>query len=268
MAMKKDDAGHEGSTLDRGVAESFSPQSALRREQGGTSDRLSEERYRAFIERIDEGVYETDIDGHFVYFNDAWCKVFGYPREEMQWQSFLRFMDQEQASAAYEIFSEIYQTGSGISGLTWEIRGPDRQTRIIELSAHLITSPEGEKVGFRGIARVATERHRAQAALKESELRCQRQYEASREAEKRYRTLLEFVPYPLVVFTRDEKVSYLNPAFTETFGWCLDELQGKRIPYIPAGLNEEVREEPRTAPQRETGAPLRKQEADERRQDP
>ncbi len=85
-------------------------------------------------------------------------------------------------------------------------------------------------------------RHRAQKALNESEPGCQRQYEASREAEKRYRALLEFVPYPLVVFTRDEKASYLNPAFTETFGWGLDELQGKRIPYIPAGLNEQVRE--------------------------
>jgi len=242
MLMMKDEAGHEGSPLDRGEVGSVSPQSALGREQGGTSARFSEERCRSFIEGIDEGVYEMDIDGHFVFFNDALCRVFGYPREAMQWQSFIRFMGQEQANAAYEIFSEIHKTGSGISGLTWEIRGPDSQTRIIELSANLITNKEGEKVGFRGIARVATERHRAQTALRESERRYQRQYEASRDAEKRYRTLLEFVPYPLVVLTRDEKVSYLNPAFTETFGWGLEELQGKRIPYVPAGIKEEVRE--------------------------
>ena len=85
-------------------------------------------------------------------------------------------------------------------------------------------------------------RNRAPKDLKESEPGCQRQYQASREAEQRYRALLEFVPYPLVVFTREEKVSYLNPAFTETFGWGLDELQGKPIPYIPAGLIEKVRE--------------------------
>ena len=242
MAIKKDDAGHEGSTPDRGIAGSVSPPSALGREQGGTSDRLSEERCRAFIESIDEGVYETDRDGHLVYFNDALCKLFGYPREAMQRQRFIRFMDQEQASAADEIFSKIYQTGSGVSGLTWEILGPDKQTRIIELSVNLRLNKEGEKIGFRGIARVATEGHRAQAALRESELRYQRQYKASREAETRYRNLLEFVPYPLVVFTRDGKVSYLNPAFTETFGWGLEEIQGKHIPYVPAGLKEEVRQ--------------------------
>ena len=108
----------------QGGVGSVSPQSALGREQGGTSARLSEERCRAFIEGIDEGVYEMDIDGHFVYFNDALCQVFGYPREAMQWQRFTRIMGQEQANAADEIFNEIHKTGSGISGLTWEIRGP------------------------------------------------------------------------------------------------------------------------------------------------
>ena len=95
---------------------------------------------------------------------------------------------------------------------------------------------EGSTLGQGAVKQRAPKDH------KESEPGCQRQYEASREAEKRYQALLEFVPYPLVVFTRDEKVSYLNPAFTETFGWGLDELQGQPIPYMPAGLIEEVRE--------------------------
>ena len=50
------------------------------------------------------------------------------------------------------------------------------------------------------------------------------------------RTLLDFAPYPIVVFTMDGRVSYLNPAFTEIFGWTFHELEGKKIPYIPPGL--------------------------------
>jgi len=239
MAMKKDDAGHEGSTLDRGVVGSSSPQSAPRREQDDASDRLSEERYMAFIENIADGVYEVDIDGNFVYFNNGLCKVFGYPREEIQWQNFSKFTDEEHGRAAYEVFGEIYKSGKGISDLTWKIVDKNGQPRIIELSANLIMNKEGMKVGFRGIARDVTGRQQAQEALRESELRFQCQYEASRVAERRYRTLLEFVPYPLVVFTRDGKVSYLNPAFTETFGWTLEELKGKEIPYVPHDLEEE-----------------------------
>jgi len=54
------------------------------------------------------------------------------------------------------------------------------------------------------------------------------------------RTLLDFAPYPIVVFTMDGLVSYLNPAFTEIFGWTLDELEGKKIPYVPPDLEKEI----------------------------
>ncbi|MBW1721565.1 MAG: PAS domain S-box protein [Deltaproteobacteria bacterium] len=205
--------------------------------------RLSDERYRSFIENIREGVYEVDIDGNFLYFNNSLCTVFGYPREEIQWQNFSKFMDEEHARAAFEIFNKIYRTGEGISDLVWRIVDKDGQERIIELSASLITNPEGEKIGFRGIARDVTEKYRAQEALRESEYRYQCQYEASRAAEKRYRTLLEFVPYPMVVFAMDDTVTYLNPAFTETFGWTLEELRGKPIPYFPDDLAQESRKD-------------------------
>ncbi len=66
--------------------------------------------------------------------------------------------------------------------------------------------------------------------------------EAHLKAQRLYRTLLDFAPYPIVVFTLDGKVSYLNPAFTESFGWTLKELEGKRIPYVPPELQEETTE--------------------------
>ncbi len=62
---------------------------------------------------------------------------------------------------------------------------------------------------------------------------------ALRKSERRYRTLLDFVPYPVVVFTKDGRVSYLNPEFTEVFGWTLEELQGRIIPFIPPELKHE-----------------------------
>jgi len=65
-------------------------------------------------------------------------------------------------------------------------------------------------------------------------------------SDERYRTgqgamqLLDFVPYPMVVFKLDGRVNYLNPAFTEMFGWTLDELAGRHIPYVPPDLMEET----------------------------
>ncbi len=64
--------------------------------------------------------------------------------------------------------------------------------------------------------------------------------EARLKTEMRFRTLLDFAPYSIVVFDVNGMVAYLNPAFTETFGWTLPELKGKRIPYVPAELEAET----------------------------
>ncbi len=188
--------------------------------------RLSSERYRAFIENIGEGVYEVDIHGNFLYFNNSLCTIFGYSREEIQFQNFAKFMDKEHGQKAFKTFNRIYETGQGISNLLWPIIDKEGNIRYIELSANLITNQEGKKIGFRGIARDITERFKAQEELRKSE--------------HRYRTLLDFVPYPIVVFTLDGLVSYLNPAFTDIFGWTLEELERKNIPYVPPGLEEET----------------------------
>lgn len=56
------------------------------------------------------------------------------------------------------------------------------------------------------------------------------------ESEKRLSAFFEFMPYPIVIFTRKGRVYYLNPAFTRKFGWRLDELKGKTIPWDPPDL--------------------------------
>ena len=64
--------------------------------------------------------------------------------------------------------------------------------------------------------------------------------EGNRDSQSRYRTLLDFIPYPMAVFTVDGRVTYLNPAFTETFGWTLTDVEGEKIPYVPKELRKET----------------------------
>ncbi len=64
--------------------------------------------------------------------------------------------------------------------------------------------------------------------------------EALRKSEQGYRTLLDFLPSPVVLFTTEGKVAYFNAAFTETFGWSLEELRGKKIPYVPPDRENET----------------------------
>ncbi|MGE5839071.1 MAG: PAS domain S-box protein [Deltaproteobacteria bacterium] len=64
--------------------------------------------------------------------------------------------------------------------------------------------------------------------------------EALRKSERRFRTLLDFVPYPIAVFTMEGFPIYLNPGFTKVFGWTLDELEGKKIPFVPDEAKKET----------------------------
>ena len=59
------------------------------------------------------------------------------------------------------------------------------------------------------------------------------------ELEGRIRRLwifFDFMPYPIVIFTRRGRVYYVNPAFTQTFGWTREELQGGAIPWTPPDI--------------------------------
>ncbi|MBU0463897.1 MAG: PAS domain-containing protein, partial [Proteobacteria bacterium] len=63
----------------------------------------------------------------------------------------------------------------------------------------------------------------------------------TKSASRNYKRFLKFLPYPVIV--RDEKglITYLNPAFTKTFGWSLDELKGKKgKQYVPDSLKDEL----------------------------
>ena len=53
------------------------------------------------------------------------------------------------------------------------------------------------------------------------------------ESEQRHRSLLEASADPIVVYDMEGRVTYLNPAFTRTFGWTFEELQGGHIDFVP-----------------------------------
>ena len=203
---------------------------------------LLQERYRAFFEDVADAFYETDLQGSFTYFNDALCRLFGYSRKEILGSNFREFMDKKNADSAFERFNRIFRTGKGITDIVWEILRKDGETRVIELSANLIQDKNGNRTGFRGIARDITEKYLAQCKVLESEQLAQCQYEASRKAEQRYRALLNFLPDPVFVFNFDGTVSYLNPAFERVFGWTLKELKGKRIPFVPDSHKQSTRD--------------------------
>lgn len=67
-------------------------------------------------------------------------------------------------------------------------------------------------------------------------------YQESRLAQKRLNTLLKFLPDPVFVFTSNNTVEYINPAFERIFGWTLKEVKGKNIKFIPAHMENQAKQ--------------------------
>ena len=208
--------------------------------KGGEQTKIQKDRYRVLIEDVADGFYEVDLKGNFKFFNDALCRIFGYSRQKIRNCNFQAFMDDANAAIAYEAFNKIYRTGKGVVDIGWEIIRKDGEKRHLEISANLIRDNGGKPIGFRGIARDVTDKVIAQLALSESETCALELSEQSRRAEQRYRAFLKFLPIPVFVFNLDNTVSYLNPAFEEVFGWRFEELEGKKIPFVPENYRQQT----------------------------
>lgn len=195
---------------------------------------------REMIDEVGDGFYETDTHGYFREFNEAFCDALGYSREDLEGRHLADFMDTKPARKLYAALNQVWVDHQGFSNLAWEMKDREGNPRIIELSAYLMKNHQGTKMGFRGIARNVTQKFRTLQDLREAQNRYKRAFREGRKARKRAQNLLDFVPYPMVVFTLTGKVSYVNPAFTEVFGWTLEELIGKSIPFVPPGLKEQT----------------------------
>jgi two-component system sensor histidine kinase/response regulator len=55
-----------------------------------------------------------------------------------------------------------------------------------------------------------------------------------------YKKAVDSSADPLVIYDRDGRAVYLNPAFERVFGWSSDELLGKRIDFVPESSREQT----------------------------
>ncbi len=127
----------------------------------------------------------------------------------------LQYLDQENKKKVFKKFNKVWKTGIPTRLFEYELIRKNGEKRTVQTSASLVTDRNGQKIGFRGIIRDVSERKQAEDALKESEAK--------------HRTVLEGNPDPVLVYDMTGKVIYLNPAFTQVFGWSLKECIGKKM---------------------------------------
>jgi PAS domain S-box-containing protein len=138
-----------------------------------TRESQAEEKYRTILESIDEGYYETNLAGNFVFSNDSMCRILACRKEELIGSNFRAYVDRSTARDILKAFNRVYTSGEGLKNVEWQFQRPDKSRLYGEISVTRILSAHGECTGFRGLVRDVTRRAEAERALMESERRHQ-----------------------------------------------------------------------------------------------
>jgi len=133
-----------------------------------TEQRQSEARYRAIIENIEDGYYEVDINGHFVFVNDGLCRIAGRQREQLLApgrRHYSHHFSETTTTQLLDLFRSVFRKREPVQGAEVLVERPDGSIRHVEFSIALVDGPEGRPIGFCGIARDITKRKQVEAAL-------------------------------------------------------------------------------------------------------
>ena len=130
--------------------------------------RESEEKYRTILENIEDGYFETDLEGNFTFVNPAIVKILGYPENELLGMNNLEYMDDENARKVFNTFNEVFKNEVPRKGFDWKLTKKDGSSIYVEASFNLRKDSEGNPIGFRGIVRDITDRKEREEKIKDS----------------------------------------------------------------------------------------------------
>ena len=133
----------------------------------------NDQKYRQIIESIQEGYFETDLEGRITFINQALIQISGYEREELIGAIFRDFTPPRTARAMKSAFGNVFKTGKDAKVRNYEVFHKDGHTLTIEFSAALIRDQKDSAVGFRGVIRDVSKQ--VKAAEKDKRMQTQLQ---------------------------------------------------------------------------------------------
>ncbi len=195
--------------------------------------------FRTLAEDAPFGISVTNADQRHEYLNPKFTKMFGYTIADLPDKN--TWFEKAYPDAAYrkratEAWTEDFIQNTGpqdIGPRVFTVRCRNGDDKIIQFRA--VAMKNGKQLlTYQDI----TEQARTEAALKESEQNYIQLYEKSRRGEELYRSLLRSSADAIVIYDIEGKTRYVSPAFTRIFGWTLEEMEGKRIPFLPESEKE------------------------------
>lgn len=127
--------------------------------------RESEERYRSIIENIDDEYFETDLKGNITFFNKA-TSYAGYTYEEFAGMCYMQYTEPRMTKKIAQAFNTAYRENRAVRIMDHEIIRKDGGIIYLEISVAPRRGADGKPIGFQGISRDVTNRHKMEEEQK------------------------------------------------------------------------------------------------------
>ncbi|MCX7983777.1 MAG: PAS domain S-box protein [Bacteroidetes bacterium] len=160
----------------------------------------SEETYRNLFHNAQVGLYRTRIaDGKVLESNEQLARMFGYESREEFIAEFVMSKNYVEPGRRQQLLDEITRNGT-VKNFEAQFYKKDGTTFWARLSAKIYP----HKGWIEGVAEDITKQKEAEVAIRESE--------------KRYRELIEFAPFGVLLTDRNGTIVYENPAMRKIIG--------------------------------------------------
>lgn len=187
----------------------------------------SEERYRIAIEHSNDGVAIVRGDIH-EFVNRRFLEMFGYDSpSDLLGKKISVIVHPDDQDKVVEI-NLRRQTGQAVPS-RYEFKGITKDGKVIHVDVSAATISYRENLVYLIYLRDITERKKAEEAL--------------RNERNRFQTLSDNAPFGIMVIDEQGTFTYLNPKFTELFGYDLTDVPNGREWYKKAFPNIKEREE-------------------------
>ncbi|MHA2051017.1 MAG: PAS domain S-box protein [Promethearchaeota archaeon] len=188
------------------------------RRQSEQKLRESEIKYRKMINNLDLGFYQVNWNGKLLNYNPTFSNLLGYaPEEKIKNINVNQFWQFPQERDKY--LTELKQQGF-VKNYIVQSKTKDDRKIVLQLNSHLLEENKENQFVIEGLISDITKKFELEQKLKDSE--------------RRYRNLIESVPFSIALIDQTGKVIYCNPATEKLLGFSVKELVGNEFRQLPA----------------------------------
>jgi diguanylate cyclase (GGDEF)-like protein/PAS domain S-box-containing protein len=163
---------------------------------------------RAVYNSAEIGICVTDEDRRFVLVNDAYCRTYGYERDELVGQSFTKVLPDQMRETAARIHDDYIAGGEESAG-EWRVLRKDGELRSVMVTAGRVITADGRRFKVTTVQDISL--------LRAQEARVEQLSQVVRQTQHG------------VIFTdADGRVTWVNEGCERMTGFSLEEMLGRK----------------------------------------